>query len=315
MPDVLTLLAADALPPGRRLAGTMWMGAGRVRGHVVDRLPGGGWRRAEQGPEGPLLLEVRPTEQALVLQVWGSRRTPADVADSALDATRRWAGLDDDVAGFADLLADHPLLREVLHQLGPPIIGALPRAAESFGRAVLGQLVQGVEAGRSAHQLVALAGTPTPQGVWAWPTRRALGSLPAHQLRRCGIALRSAGALHRFTVEEARFEQVARARDWSQLEALLRRLPGVGVWTSAETRLYLGDADAVSYGDYHLPHIVGWAIGERTETDEAMAELVAPFAPHRGRLIKLLELAARRGLVDAKPRRAPRAALSTHRYW
>jgi 3-methyladenine DNA glycosylase/8-oxoguanine DNA glycosylase len=207
------------------------------------------------------------------------------------------------------------VLRHALRQMGPPIIGALPRAAESFGRAVLGQLVQGVEANRSCAQMVAMIGTSTPQGVWAYPTRQALGETPAHQLRRCGIPLRSAGALHRFAVDEATVQQLVDARDWAGADARLRRMPGVGVWTSAETRLYVGDADAISYGDYHLPHVVGWAIGDRTETDEAMAELLAPFAPHRGRVIKLLESAARRGIVPAKPRQAARAALSAHRYW
>lgn len=317
---VLTLLAEDRVAPDPdagppRLAGTMWMGAGRRRGRVVDRLPGGGWRRAEQSPVGPLLLEVRRDARGVTAQVWGAAATPADTAGRALVAARRWAGLEDDLTGFAELIAAHPVLRRVLRQLGPPLIGALPRAAESFGRAVMGQLVQGVEAGRSCDELVVMIGTATPQGVWAWPTREAVGRAPAHQLRRCGIPLRSAGALHRFAVDEPVLDRLAAAQDWAGLDARLRSMPGVGVWTSAETRLYLGDADAVSYGDYHLPHIVGWAIGERTETDEAMAELLAPFAPHRGRVIKLLELAARRGVVDAKPRRAPRAAVSAHRYW
>ncbi|CAN5318270.1 DNA-3-methyladenine glycosylase [soil metagenome] len=309
------LLASNSISGRPRLAGTFWMGAGNRAGRVVGRLPGGGWRRAEQGPEGPLLLEVRPTETTIELQVWGPVGTPPDVAAQALVDTRRWAGLEDDLTGFAEALGPHPILRRVLRQLGPPIIGALPRVAESFGRAVLGQLVQGQEATRSAAQLVAMLGTATPQGVWAYPTRQALGAAQAHQLRRCGIALRSAGALHRFAVDEPALQQLGAGRAWEGLDSRLRRLPGVGVWTSAETRLYLGDADAISYGDYHLPHIVGWAIGERTETDEAMGELLAPFTPHRGRVIKLLEGAARRGLVDAKPRRAARAALSAHRYW
>ncbi|WP_370326219.1 DNA-3-methyladenine glycosylase [Euzebya sp.] len=310
----LALLAEDAVTR-RPLAGTMWLGAGRRRGSTVDRLPAGGWRRAEQGSAGPLVLEVRTATDRLVLQVWGPAATPADEVAQALRATRAWAGLEDDPTGFGELVGAHPLLRRAHLQLGTPILGRLPRAAESFGRAVLGQLVQGLEAAKSTAELVRMLGTPTAHGIYAYPTRAALGAAPAHQLRRCGIALRSAGALHRFAVDEATVEALHDRRDHEAIDARLRRIPGVGVWTSAETRLYLGDADAVSYGDYHIPALVGWALGDRTETDEAMAELLAPYAPQRGRVIRLIERAARHGLVPTKPRRGPRAAVSVHRYW
>lgn len=308
------MLAQDRAPR-QPLPYSMWMGSGRRPGQVVARLPAGGWRRAEQGPDGPLVLEVRPSGDRLVLGVWGAATTsPAD-ADRALVAARRWAGLEDDATGFLDLVVPNEVLRRTVSRLGTPVLGALPRAAESFGRAVLGQLVQGLEAGRSTAEMVAMTGQPTSQGLWAYPSRQALGRTPAHDLRRCGICLRSAGALHRFVVSEHRFEQLYADRRWQVLDDHLRRLPGVGVWTAAETRLYLGDADAVSYGDYHIPALVGWALGERTETDEAMAELLAPYAPHRGRVIRLLELAAARGLVAVKPRRGPRRPLSAHRYY
>src|SRR5205823_3684853 len=43
---------------------------------------------------------------------------------------------------------------------------------------------------------------------------------------------------------------------WSRLQAF----PGVGPWTAAKVALVaLGDADAVPVGDYHLPHMVGFA--------------------------------------------------------
>ena len=309
-----TVLAEDVVPR-RPLASTMWFGSGRSRGRTVAKLPGGGWRRAEQGPAGPLVLEVRPANDRIVLQVWGSTATPPGAVERALEDARAWAGFRDDLTGFAELVAPHPLLRHALKVVGPPILGALPRASESFGRAVLGQLVQGLEAARSAHQLVAMLGSSTPQQVSAWPTRESLGAAPAHQLRRCGIALRSATALHAFAVHEATFERQAAARAWHEMDASLTSIRGVGGWTSAETRLWLGDADAVSVGDYHIPATIGWALGDRSEDDATMLELLAPYAGHRGRVIRLVERAAGRGLVETKPRRGPRQALSAHRYW
>jgi 3-methyladenine DNA glycosylase/8-oxoguanine DNA glycosylase len=71
---------------------------------------------------------------------------------------------------------------------------------------------------------------------------------------------------------------------------LLQALPGVGPWTSAEVALVaLGDADAVPIGDYHLPHMVSWALaGEPRGTDERMLELLAPYSGQRGRVLRLL---------------------------
>jgi 3-methyladenine DNA glycosylase/8-oxoguanine DNA glycosylase len=67
----------------------------------------------------------------------------------------------------------------------------------------------------------------------------------------------------------------------------------------------LGDADAVPVGDYHLPHIVGYAFdGTARSTDERMLELLEPYRGHRSRVIRLLLLAG----VSA-PRFGPRIAL------
>lgn len=312
-------LLADDTVPRRPLAGTMWSGSGRGRGRIVAKDADGTWRRAEQGPVGPLVLEVQPTSDTLEFRVWGPSDTPADAAGRALEAARAWAGLRDDQTGFAEAVDAHPLLRRARRVTGTPVIGAVPRTAESFGRAVLGQLVQGLEAMRSERQLVAMLGTatttPSGEDLWAWPTARALASAPAHQLRRCGIALRSAGALHAFATQEAVFERQRAARAWHAMDEALTRIRGVGGWTSAETRLWLGDADAVSVGDYHIPALIGWALGDRTEDDASMLEVLAPYAGHRGRVIRLVERAARNGLVATKPRRGPRQALSAHRYW
>jgi 3-methyladenine DNA glycosylase/8-oxoguanine DNA glycosylase len=67
----------------------------------------------------------------------------------------------------------------------------------------------------------------------------------------------------------------------------------------------LGDADAVSVGDYHLPNTVAFALaGEARADDERMLELLAPFAGHRGRVVRLIE-----GSGITAPRRGPRMRL------
>jgi len=96
------------------------------------------------------------------------------------------------------------------------------------------------------------------------------------------------------------------AEDTEQVADAQRRLtalPGMGAWTAAEIAVVaLGDADAVSVGDYHLPHLVSWALaGEPRGTDERMLELLEPYAGQRGRVIRLLMTGGR-----GAPRYGPR---------
>jgi 3-methyladenine DNA glycosylase/8-oxoguanine DNA glycosylase len=83
----------------------------------------------------------------------------------------------------------------------------------------------------------------------------------------------------------------------------LLTMPGVGPWTAAETvRSAFGDPDAVSVGDFHLPHLVSWAlVGEARGDDARMLELLEPYRGQRGRVVRLLELSG-----VAPPRFGPR---------
>ena len=95
----------------------------------------------------------------------------------------------------------------------------------------------------------------------------------------------------------------------AEADRRLRSLPGIGVWTSAEVRQRAcGDADAVSVGDYHLPSSVGWALAGRRVDDAGMLELLAPYAGHRHRAARLVELG---GL--GPPRRGPRMSIRDYR--
>ena len=68
-------------------------------------------------------------------------------------------------------------------------------------------------------------------------------------------------------------------------------LPGVGVWTAAETaQRAFGDPDALSVGDYHLAKVVGWSLLGHPIDDAAMIEVLEPMRPHRHRAVRLLEV-------------------------
>ena len=64
----------------------------------------------------------------------------------------------------------------------------------------------------------------------------------------------------------------------------------------------LGDPDAVSVGDFHLPNLVAFALaGEPRADDARMLELLEPWRGERARVVRLLELSGIRA-----PRYGPR---------
>jgi 3-methyladenine DNA glycosylase/8-oxoguanine DNA glycosylase len=282
-------------------------------GQVVARPRRCVVRRAEPGPCGPLVLEVRAVAGRLECEVWGPRDTPDEAAAAALETAWGWAGAFDTPADLVDVVAGHPVLRRLLRQFGDVRLSWMPRVGEAFGRAVLAQLVTGSEAARSVAQVARSHGSPAPGALWTWPTAAQLGAVPAWTLRRCGVSLRGAGALHAAALADAQL--VAAGRDWRALDARLRTLPGVGIWTSAETRLALGDPDALSVGDYHLSKVVGNVMVGVPVDDAGMLELLAPFAGQRGRIARMCELAVRAGMAPREERRGPKVVRSAHRYW
>jgi 3-methyladenine DNA glycosylase/8-oxoguanine DNA glycosylase len=104
-----------------------------------------------------------------------------------------------------------------------------------------------------------------------------------------------------------------RTAEWSRggprVEAALRSVVGVGVWTAAETmqRAY-ADPDSPSVGDYHLAAVVGWALIGEPVNDERMLELLEPWRGHRQRVVRLITASGFR-----KPSFGPRMTIQDHR--
>jgi 3-methyladenine DNA glycosylase/8-oxoguanine DNA glycosylase len=256
--------------------------------------------RATRTPDGPASerISVLP-EGAVRVEAWGPGATWLVEHAPALIGE-----LDDD-SGFRPR---DPLLRE-LHRRHPGLrIGRTEAVFEAAMASILEQRVAGAEAWRAWRELVRDLG------------ERAPGPLPGLTVppEPARVAAARYPVFHRYGVERGRAETVRRAATHaSRLEealgmpldagrSRLRVLPGMGHWTAAEVALVaLGDPDAVSVGDYHLPHVVSWALaGERGGTDERMLELLEPYRGHRARVLRLL-LAA--GLAPA--RRGPRLPL------
>ena len=187
------------------------------------------------------------------------------------------------------------------HTLAPHLrLGRTGRVLEAMIPAVLEQRVQGVEAFRSWQLLVTRFGTPAPGPapplMRVPPDADGWRRIPSWEYHRANV---DPGRMRTLVGCAQRADALERQTDRQAFTAL----PGVGIWTAAETaQRALGDADALSVGDYHLASMIGWTLLGRPIDDAAMEELLEPLRPHRYRAVRLLEVS---GLAYL-PRRGPR---------
>ena len=179
---------------------------------------------------------------------------------------------------------------------------------ESLIPAILEQKVTGTEAHRTWHALVRRYGEPAPGpaelGLRVFPAPGTLAGLPYWAYHPLGLERRRADVIRAVSRDATAFEALTDA-PLETAYAHLRSVPGVGPWTAAEVGVRaLGDIDAVSVGDFHLPHLVAYALaGEPRATDARMLELLEPYRGRRALVVRLLETSGLRA-----PRYGPRLA-------
>lgn len=266
----------------------------------AHRADGDGWFwRASRTPDGLGTLALRTVGPVVTARAWGAgagwllERVP-----NLLGAGDDWSGLDvSAVPALQRIRRSRPGLR-------------LPRTElvlDALVPAVLEQRVTGKEARLAWRLLLRRYGDPAPgprADLVVPPSARALLDVPSWGWHRLGVDLARQRAIRAAATVAHRLEECVGLGPDEAL-ARLRVVPGVGVWTAAETaQRALGHPDAVSVGDYHLPNVVvHFFTGRPRGTDEEMVELLAPWAGQRQRVMRLIELAG----VGA-PRFGPRLA-------
>jgi 3-methyladenine DNA glycosylase/8-oxoguanine DNA glycosylase len=248
-------------------------------------------------------LALRRSGREVVASAWGPG------AAELLDGVPALLGDGDDDSDFRP---HHPIVAEVRRRLPGLRLGAVGRVWDVLFAAILEQKVTGHEARRSWRELCRRFGTPAPgpapAGMFAPPTPRAVLGIADWEWHRAGLD----GARRRTLVAAAqvahRLEGAVALRG-EDGRALLRKVPGIGVWTAAEVaQRAWGDPDAVSVGDFHIPSVVGYALLGRKLDDDGMLEVLAPYAPHRHRAVRYIEAAGIR-----RPRFGPRFAPRDYR--
>jgi len=251
--------------------------------------------RATRTPAGPATLHLRHVAGRLEAEAWGAG------AEWALDHAPALAGLDADDGGWEP---GDEVVRPLWRRLRGVRTGRTLAVAEALAPSVIEQKVTGTEARRSWAWLVRRLGEPAPgpAGLLLPPSPAALAATPSWVWHEANVERRRADTVKRALARAARLEECT-GMSFADAHRRLTAFPGVGVWTAAEVaRVALGDPDAVSVGDYHVKNTVSWALaGEARGTDERMLELLEPYRPFRGRVVRLIEL----GLGHA-PRFGPR---------
>ncbi|KOX12019.1 3-methyladenine DNA glycosylase [Saccharothrix sp. NRRL B-16348] len=265
----------------------------RGAGDPTFRAGADGVWLAANTPTGPGTLHVRVTD-VVEADAWG------DGAQWLLDGLPALLGDGDDDSAFE---CHHPLVAEVRRRRPGIRLGTTGRVWDAVLPSILEQKVTGIEAFRSYRELVRRFGTPAPgtTGLYVPPTPRSILGITDWEWHKAGVD----GGRRRALIAAAQVaHRLERASELGGEEGrnLLRKVPGIGVWTAAEVaQRAWGDPDAVSFGDFHLAGIVGWALVGQAVDDDGMAELLAPYTPQRHRAVRYI-LAS--GVT--KPRRGPR---------
>jgi endonuclease III len=273
-----------------------------VRGHgdrTIRIASGSAWW-ATRTAEGPATLGLTAGTGRLTAEAWGPG------AGNLLARVPRLF-----TAGTASLAGDDDPRIAALARRAPGVrILRTEAVLDALIAAVLEQKVTGSEAHRTWHGLVRRYGEPAPGppelGLRLLPAPATLASLPYWSYHVLGLERRRAELVRAIARRAAWFEAII-GLPLPDAYARLRSVPGIGPWTAAEVGVRaLGDVDAVSVGDFHLPHLVSYSLaGEPRSDDARMLELLEPFRGRRALVVRLLELS---GLQAPRygPRLAPR---------
>ena len=250
---------------------------------------------------------VTPEGTATLLATWDADvatvRTVGDGAAWLLARAAGALGCTDDPSSFAP--QQQPLRDLWRRHRGDRI----PRSStlwHDLAWFVVQQRVRREDAGEQWRRFVSAVGTPAPgaDGLLAPPDPATVARLPYASLHALGLERRRAQTLVEAARAVTRLQHLVDG-PCAEAEPHLRRIPGVGAWTTSCLATHTwGGADRVVEGDDGIPSLVAWVLAREPRADDArMLELLEPYRPHRARVVRL---AFRSGLRP--PRYGPRRA-------
>ena len=278
----------------------------RGAGDPTSHRDAAGWWFAWRTPDGPVTLRLEATA-SVVSEVsataWGSG------AAWMLERVPDLLGERDDPTGFE---AHHPQVADAWRAFGGWRVPRSGLVVQALVPSVIEQKVTGQEAFSGYRRLVRRFGEPAPGPGEAMrlavpPDPAGWARIPSWEWLAAGVDPQRSRTVVRAVRHAGRLEECADLTP-ADARARLLALPGIGRWTWAEVaQRALGLPDEVSFGDYHVAKNIGWALTGVPVDDDGLAVLLEPYAGHRYRVQRLLELTG-----AMRPRRGPRMALRTH---
>ncbi|MGW1997867.1 DNA-3-methyladenine glycosylase family protein [Embleya sp. NPDC001921] len=260
--------------------------------------------RTSRTPDGPCTLRLidRPATGEIEASAWGPG------AGWQLDALPALLGAEDDPTTFVAL---HPIVRDAERRFAGLRMPRTTLVLAALVPSILEQKVTTIEARRAFRLLLGKYGEtppgPAPAGLRVVPDARTWAMIPSWDWARAGVDGRRSRTVIEATRVAGRLEATTGVAH-PEAARLMRLVPGIGVWTAAETmQRSHGDPDALSVGDLHLPKTIGFALAGHAVDDAGMLELLAGYAGNRHRAALLIRMSGVK-----VPRRAPRYAPRPH---
>jgi 3-methyladenine DNA glycosylase/8-oxoguanine DNA glycosylase len=271
--------------PGDVDLATTFFPVRRGNGDPTTAIGRGEVWRASRTVDGPMTARFVRESGGVRVQSWG------DGAAWLIDRAADWLGLADGADAFRPPPGVVAEARRRYRGLRMPRTGLV---VEHLIPSILEQKVTGIEARRAYRRMTLAHAEPAPgphePRLVLPPDPARLARLPYYAMHPFGIEKRRADLIRLVSARATWIDATASAPG-PDASARLRSIRGIGPWTVAEvSRIAFGDADAVSVGDFHVPHLVSWALaGEARATDDRMLELLEPYRPFRGLVQLLLE--------------------------
>ena len=236
------------------------------------------------------------------------------------DEMTYWLGLHDRPEDFASLpsFGELPERVRTAWRANPGLrLSASGQLDRHVLNAIVEQRITQTEAFRTLGWVLRKYGSPAPstglghqpEGMRVYPSARTLATIPTWDWHRAGVDKSRYDAVYAYARSAESLKNIAAEGDVALLARSLHTVRGVGPWSISEAlQRVCGHPDAISVGDYHLAHAVGELFtGQRTD-DAGMLALLAPYSPHRQRLVRLMHASG-----FSKQRYGARMSIEDHR--